>query len=191
MRSSPTRRSFLGRAGLSFGLAGGLARAEDAAKADRPRPRLAAVTSVYHYLSHAYHIVGRFLDGFPVHDGHGLHRPAFEIASLFIEQTPAAHLGPAKGARHGVRLSSTIADALTLGTGKLAVDGVLLIAEHGDYPTNAKPQKLYPRGRFFGEVLDVVRASGRPVPVFIDKHLSYSRPEARAMVEQARALGVP
>ena len=90
-----------------------------------------------------------------------------------------------------MRLSPTIADALTLGTGKLAVDAVLLIAEHGDYPLNAKLQKLYPRGRFFREVLDVVRALGPPVPVFIDKHLSYSRAEAQQMVDQARALNVP
>ena len=90
-----------------------------------------------------------------------------------------------------MRLSPTIADALTLGTGKLAVDAVLLIAEHGDYPLNEKLQKLYPRGRFFREVLEVFRASGRGVPVFIDKHLSYSRAEARQMVDQARALKVP
>ena len=74
-----------------------------------------------------------------------------------------------------MRLSPTIADALTLGTGKLAVDAVLLIAEHGDYPLNAKLQKLYPRGRYFREVLDVLRGSGRAVPVFIDKHLSRTR----------------
>ena len=101
-----------------------------------------------------------------------LHRPPFEIASLYIEQTPeATDLGRAKARKHGVRLSPTIADALTLGTGKLAVDAVLLIAEHGDYPLNAKLQKLYPRGRYFRQVLDVFRASGRSVPVFIDKHL--------------------
>ena len=66
-----------------------------------------------------------------------------------------------------------------------------LIAEHGDYPLNAKLQKLYPRGHYFREVLDVVRASGRAVPVFIDKHLSYSRAEAQRMVDQAPALNVP
>jgi len=90
-----------------------------------------------------------------------------------------------------VRHSPTIADALTLGSGKLAVDAVLLIAEHGDYPLNAKLQKRYPRGRCFRGVLDVVRASGRAVPVFIDKHLSYSLAEAQQMVDQARALNVP
>ena len=35
------------------------------------------------------------------------------------------------------------------------------------------------------------KASGRSVPVFIDKHLSYNRVEASEMVEQARGLNVP
>ena len=111
---------------------------------------------------------------------------------MFIEQTPqATDLGRAKARQHGIRQSPTIADALTLGTGKLAVDAVLLIAEHGDYPYNEKLQKLYPRGKFFREVLEVFRKSGQVVPVFIDKHLSYSRTEAGEMVEQAKALNVP
>jgi len=198
MGQMPSRRAFLGAgaAGLAVGLAG---RADPTSTAVEPgavgrRPKVAALTTVYHYLSHAYHIVGRFLDGFPVYGGEGLHRPDFEIASIYIEQTPeATDLGRAKARRHGVRLSSTIADALTLGTGRLAVDAVLLIGEHGDYPLNAKLQKLYPRGRFFRETADVVRASGagRVVPVFIDKHLSYSRPEAQEMVATARELKVP
>src|SRR5271157_5568471 len=201
MNPGSTRRRFLEITGATVGLAGlgtgetSVARPEEAsqAKADpAARPKVAALATVYHYLSHAYHIVGRFIDGFPVYDGHGLHRPPFEIASLFIEQTPqATDLGRAKARQHGIRQSPTIADALTLGTGKLAVDAVLLIAEHGNYPYNEKLQKLYPRGKFFREVLDVFRASGRAVPVFVDKHLSYSRTEARAMVDQARAQDVP
>jgi hypothetical protein len=187
-----SRREFLGTAGMSIGLAS-LAGAQDdpPAKAQGRRPKIAAVATTYFYLSHAYHIVGRFLDGFVIYGGQGLHRPEFDISSLLIEQVGPNDLGRAKAARHGVRLSPTIADALTLGTGKLAVDGVLLIGEHGDYPYNEKLQKLYPRGRFFREILDVFRASGRSVPVFNDKHLSYSRPEAKQMVDQARTLGVP
>jgi len=201
MVSSTTRRHFLELTGLSVGMAG-LGRKgrsepwneerQDPAPAAGSRPRIAALASVYTYLSHAYHIVGRFLDGFVVHDGHGLHRPPFEVVSLFIEQTPeATDLGRAKAKKHGVRLSPMISDALTLGTGGLAVDAVLLIAEHGEYLYNEKLQKLYPRGRFFREVLDVFRASGRAAPVFIDKHLSYSRAEARQMVDQAKALSLP
>ena len=157
----------------------------------RARPKIAAITTAYHYLSHAYHIVGRFLDGFDLHDGRGLHRPDFEVASLFIEQTPANDLGRDKARRHNVRLSPNVADALTLGTGKVAVDAVLLIAEHGDYPFNEKLQKLYPRGKLFRDVLDVLKTFETSVPVFIDKHLSYDQDEARRMFDSARAAKVP
>ena len=201
MTSRTTRRHFLeitgataSMAGLSAGAASHAGVNEAIAQtAQAPaRPKVAALASTYYYLSHAYHIVGRFLDGFVVHDGHGLHKPPFEIASLFIEQvSPATDLGRGQAGRHHIRQSPSIADALTLGTGKLAVDAILLIAEHGEYPYNEKLQKLYPRGKFFREVLEVVRASGRPVPVFIDKHLSYDRVEASEMVAQAKALNIP
>jgi hypothetical protein len=185
----PTRRAFLEAAGATIAVAGA---ANSAPPAPGQRPKVAALATTYFYLSHAYHIVGRFLDGFVIHDGHGLRKPDFEIASLFIEQTAdATDLGRAKAKRHGVRLSPTIADALTRGTGKLAVDAVLLIGEHGDYPYNEKLQKLYPRGRYFREVVEVFRASGRSVPVFNDKHLSHSRAEAQAMVETARSMKFP
>ena len=203
MTSGSTRRRFLEATGAAVGMAGlggdwdaiaGQAPAAGTGPAPAPgtRPRVAALASVYFYLSHAYHIVGRFLDGFPVYDGRPepLHRPPFEIASLFIEQVPpATDLGRAKAQKFGVRLSPTIADALTLGTGKLAVDAVLLIAEHGEYPYNEKLQKLYPRGKYFREVLDVFGASGRAVPVFIDKHLSYSRTEAERDDQGRRGAG--
>ena len=201
MSAGSTRRHFLEMTGATVGMAGlggytGSIPGAEAAQSPAPgtgrQPKVAALATVYHYLSHAYHIVGRFIDGFPVHDGHGLHKPPFEISSLFIEQTPAkTDLGRAKASRHAIRSSPTIADALTLGTGKLAVDAVLLIAEHGEYPYNDKLQKLYPRGRFFREVLDVFKASGRAVPVFIDKHLSYNRFEAAEMVKQGKGLNVP
>ena len=201
MTPGSTRRHFLEMTGATVGVGGlggpsvsvlGAQTAPSARIGPNSRPKVAALATVYNYLSHAYHIVGRFIDGFPVHDRHGIHVPPFEIASLYIEQTPArTDLGRAKAKRHGIRSSPTIADALTLGTGKLAVDAVLLIAEHGEYPYNDKLQKLYPRGRFFREVLEVFKASGRAVPVFIDKHLSYSRVEASQMLEQAKILSVP
>jgi hypothetical protein len=205
MTAGSTRRQFLETTGMAIGMTGlgngpesrlraGPAIGVATQPAAGGGPKVAALASVYYYLSHAYHIVGRFLDGFPVYDGRpeALHRPPFEIASLFIEQVSAeTDLGRPKAKKHGVRLSPTIADALTLDTGTLAVDAVLLIAEHGAYPYNERLQKLYPRNRFFREVLDVFRASGRAVPVFIDKHLSYSRTEASAMIESARSQNVP
>lgn len=188
---APNRRDFLGTSGMAFGAA--VLAGPGVPAAQRPeRPRLAVLASAYHYLSHAYHITGRFLDGFAVYDRPEPYHPAVDVVSLYIEQTPdATDLGREKARRHGVRLCPTIADALTLGTGELAVDGVLLIAEHGDYPFNEKLQKLYPRGRYFREVLDVLRQSKRAVPVFVDKHLSYDRDEAARMIADAKALGVP
>ena len=185
-----TRREFLEAAG-GFAALASLGPAAATAEQARPRPKIAAITTAYHYLSHAYHIVGRFLDGFDLHDGQRLHRPDFEVASLFIEQTPANDLGRDKARRHGVRQSPTVADALMLGTGKVAVDGVLLIAEHGDYPFNPKYQKLYPRGRLFREVLDVLKTFDVSPPIFIDKHLSWDTDEARRMVDAAKAARVP
>ncbi|WP_165230213.1 hypothetical protein [Aquisphaera insulae] len=198
MTTPPSRRQFL----ESTAAAMMLVPMAEAACGEEPnrRPRIAALASTYFYLSHAYHIVGRFLDGFTVYGDDRApagreatsHKPAFDVASLYIEQVAEdSDLGRAKAKRHGVRLSPTIEDALTLGTGKLAVDAVLLIAEHGDYPLNEKLQKLYPRGAYFRQVLDVFRASGKVAPVFIDKHLSYSRAEGQRMVDQARGLGVP
>ena len=195
MTSGSTRRRFLeatgsggrdGRPGRVGGIRDGEAQAPD-------RPGHAAqgrrLASVYYYLSHAYHIVGRFLDGFPVYDG----RPdpctgrRSRSPACSSSRSPGDRPGPGQGHGTGSASSPTIADALTLGTGKLAVDAVLLIAEHGEYPYNEKLQKLYPRGKYFREVLDVFAASGRAVPVFIDKHLSYSRTEAEAMIKAAAA----
>ena len=128
MTPGSTRRQFLEMTGATAGMArlGNAAGADPRASDAQPpgssstaRPKIAALATVYHYLSHAYHIVGRFVDGFIVHDGKALHKSPFEIASLFIEQTPAAtDLGRAKARGHGIRLSPTIADALTLGSGQ-------------------------------------------------------------------------
>ena len=71
------------------------------------------------------------------------------------------------------------------------MDGVLLIGEHGEYPTNDKEQKLYPRFEMFLKITDVFRQSGRSVPVFNDKHLSWSWRQAKRMVEISHELKFP
>jgi hypothetical protein len=86
---------------------------------------------------------------------------------------------------------SSIAQALTLGGSKLAVDGVLIIGEHGNYPVNEKGQTLYPRYQWFKEVVRVFEESGRSVPVFNDKHLSTDWKQCVEMVEDSRRLKFP
>jgi hypothetical protein len=158
-------------------------RAKPAAK------KVAVLTSVYRYLSHSYHIAGRFLDGYMKGDDH--HFPEFGVASVYAEQVKADDLSRDLAKEHSFRLSESIEDALTLGTGKLAVDGVLLICEHGDYPYNARGQKLYPRYEYFQKVAAVFEKSGKTVPVFCDKHLSYDRKKAAEMVATAKKMNFP
>ncbi len=74
----------------------------------------------------------------------------------------------------------------------MAVEGVLSIGEHGDYPyTTDTRQHMYPRRRFFDAIVDVFRRHGRVVPVFNDKHLAYAWRDAKHMVDTARDMGIP
>jgi hypothetical protein len=153
------------------------------------RPRIAAIVTEYRENSHADVIVTKFLEGCKTLDLD--YRPRVDIASLYLDQTPANDTGHALAEKHQVRIYPTIAEALCLGTGRLAVDGVLLIGEHGRYPYNEQGQHLYPRRRFFDEAAQVMREAGRSVPMFNDKHLSYAWADARHMFDTARTLKIP
>jgi hypothetical protein len=151
------------------------------------RPRIAAVVTTYFKYSHAQHIVDRFLDGYGWNGTH--HYPPMDLVSLYVDQIGRTDLSRERGARHpALKLSPTIADALTLGGDKLAVDGVLLVGEHGNYPRNEKGQTKYPRYEFFEEIVKVFRSSGRAVPIFNDKHLSWNWEWARKMYDTSREL---
>ena len=128
---------------------------------------------------------GRFFDGYTRNGEH--HFPDSNIAGVFVHQVGKDDLSRELAARHGFKICPSVEEALTLGTGTLAVDGVLLIDEHGNYPYNAKAQELYPRYEDFMKVVEVFKKSGRTVPVFCDKHLSYDRKLARDMVNTKRA----
>jgi hypothetical protein len=153
------------------------------------RPKLAAIATTYFKYSHAQHIVDRFLDGYGWNGVH--HRPPIDLASLYVDQVnPKTDLSRERASRHpSMKIYPTIAEALTLGGSKLAVDGVMLVGEHGKYGRNEKGQTRYPRYEFFEQIVDVFRKSGRSVPVFNDKHLSWNWEWARKMYDTARELG--
>lgn len=190
-----TRRVFLGSTcslatGLSLGAVApppDLARSRPPVRTGKPSKKIAVVATAYHFLSHAYHICGRFLYGY-LKEGK-YHYPDFGIAGMHVEQQKDDDLSRELSRHHGFKLFDSVGKALTLGGNKLAVDGVLLIGEHGDYPYNANGQKLYPRYAMFQKIVEVFRTSGKSVPVFCDKHLSHNRKEAKEMVETARKLG--
>lgn len=153
------------------------------------RPRVAAVVTQYWPKSHADVIVGKLLEGYTLHGVPT--EPRIEVASLYLDQTPAHDTGRALAARCGVPVFDTIGEAMTLGGTGVNVDGVLLVGEHGDYPINDRGQILYPRRRFFDAAVAAMVAGGRVVPTFVDKHLSWSFASARRMVDTAERLGVP
>src|SRR3954451_4565467 len=123
-------------------------------------------------------------------DGTGRDSP-LKLASLYTDQKPPNDISRLLAASHRFPVKSSISDSLTLGTGKLAVDGVLLVAEHGNYPFSATGNHQYPKRRFWDETVKVFRESGRVVPVFIDKHLSDNWIDAKAIYDTARELKIP
>lgn len=155
----------------------------------KPRKRLACLSSTYHVRSHSDNFITRFLEGYWIHERY--YEPPFDVASLWIDQIHPADIGNRLAQAYGVKRTSSIADALTLGTGKLAVDGVILVCEHGEFPHNEKNQQLYPRYEYFEQVVEVFRKSGRSCPVFVDKQLSYDWKKARQMVDWSRELKFP
>lgn len=108
--------------------------------------RIAAIITAYYPYSHADVIVTKFLKGFPTDDG--LQAPQVEIASFYLDQIHERDVGRELAEEHGVTIYPSIAKALTLGGKELAVDGVLIIGEHGDYAWNEKEQHLYPAPLF-------------------------------------------
>ncbi len=155
----------------------------------KPRKRLAIITTVWTYLSHAQHMGDRFLVGYPWNGR--WHRPPMDVVALYVDQKPEGDQSQSRAQEFGFTVYPTIAEALRCGTDHLAVDGVLVIGEHGNYPTNEKGQILYPRYEFFEQVVKVFEAEGRNVPVFNDKHLSYSHEKAGKMVAASKRLGFP
>ena len=149
--------------------------------------RIAVITTIYRYLSHAQHFADRFLVGYPK-EGRW-HRPDMKVVSLYVDQKPEGEQSIDRAREFGFSVYPTIAEALRCGGDEIAVDAVLSIGEHGDYPHNEKSQVLYPRYEFFKECVKVFEEDGRAVPIFNDKHLSYSFEKAREMVDDGHRLG--
>jgi hypothetical protein len=158
-------------------------------QAAAPPKKIAAIITEYRPGSHADVVVGKYLEGYNQDDQPPY--PRSKIVAMFTEQIPKQDMSRERAKKYHVPIFRTVADALTLGGDKLAVDGVLLIGEHGDYPTNDKQQKLYPRFEMFLKITDVFRQSGHGVPVFNDKHLSWNFRQAKRMVEISRELRFP
>ena len=187
-----SRRRFLANSAAPL-IAGALSNWSRQLMATQQGPDALPVTALitaYYPVSHADVIVSKILEGYQ-RNGEAP-RPGLKLVSMYVEQLHRHDISKELAARYGVRLCRTIDEAITLGTEKVQVAGVLSIAEHGDYPlTPDTQQKMYPRRRFFDDTVATLKRCHAVVPFFNDKHLGYSWNDAKAMVETARQMKFP
>jgi hypothetical protein len=181
-----TRRAFLASIGTGLTIP---ALGISVVGASGERKKMAVVTTEWRYHSHAWHMAERFLVGYPLKGR--WHRPGLDVVSAYVDQKPKGDLSRQRAEEFGFTIYPTIGEALRRGGGKLAVDAVLIIGEHGHYKRNELGQTQYPRYEFFKQVVEVFKQDGRTTPVFNDKHLSWKWEWANEMVETAHAMKFP
>ena len=185
--TQPSRRNFLRSAGAAtaFGLWPGISAGDN----HPPQKKsVAAVVTIYRKGSHTDVLIGKILEGWDQQSGPG---PNLKLASMYVDQFPEDDLSRAMSNRHGFPIFDSIQQSITLGSPQVAVDGVISIGEHGDYPSNELGQHLYPRRRFFQEISDTFEKFGKVVPVFNDKHPGPVWADAKWMYDRAVELEIP
>lgn len=177
---NPTRRQLLTAASASLALA----------QTTQKRPRIACIVTYWAApSSHADWIITKLIDGYW---WQGAHTPSrIDIVSAYIHQLDLSPLGQKVCKAKNIPIYKTVREALTLGGNELAVDGVVLVGEHGVYHHNLNGQVYYPRWWLYQQIVKVFEQSKRSVPVFNDKHLSTSWNEAKWMFNKSRELNFP
>jgi hypothetical protein len=133
-----TRREMLGVAGMAgmaalvgmTPLAGSPAGAVP--QTTQTRPRIACIVSFWGAPgSHADWIIGKLMDGYWWQAAHTPSR--VDVVSVYIHQFETSLLGQKVCQAKSIPIYKTVGEAVTLGRTELAVDGVVIVGEHGDY----------------------------------------------------------
>lgn len=151
--------------------------------------KIALIANIYRNSAHADVIGTKLFAGIPTDEG--IVAPEVRIVSVWIDQIGANDTGVRIAKMNNATVYDTIADALTLGGDRLAVDGVIYVGEHGEYPSSRYGVKMYPRMNYLEQIFRVFDASDKSVPLFSDKHLSYSWLDSKWVYDRAKELRVP
>ena len=150
---------------------------------------IAFIANIYRNSAHADVIGTKLFVGIPADEG--MVEPKVKIASMWIDQIGDNDTGVRIGEMNGIQIYPTLEEALCLGGDDLAVDGVIYIGEHGEYKYNRLGQKMYPRMNYLERIFREIDASGKSVPVFSDKALSYSWLDSKWIYDRSKELNVP
>jgi len=183
-REMLTMASVVGLTALTGNVAAAFPRTQQA------KPRIAVLASYWGATrSHADWIVNKLIDGYW---WDGAYTPSrVEVVSIYLHQHDESLLAQKVARAKGIPVYKTVGEAVMLGGKELAVDGVVIVAEHGEYATDLKGHWLLPRWWIYNQVVRVFEQSKRSVPVFNDKHLSYNWDEAKWMFDKSRELNFP
>ena len=159
-------------------------------KPARRIPRIAGITTEHRHNSHSDMLIGRLVETDTL-DNEG-NQPPLKLVSLYTDQVNERDTSRALAEEHKFKIFDTVDHALTNGTGKgLAVDGVMLVAEHGKYPESDTGQFVFPKRRLFTEIVEVFKRGKKVVPVFSDKHLADNWDDAKWIYDTAKEHEIP
>jgi hypothetical protein len=157
--------------------------------AGEARKKLAAIAASCALRSPADNLITRFLEGYWLDND--FHQSPCEIASVYVDRIAAGDIAHRLAAAYQFPVMPSISDALTLGTGNLAVDGVLLVGESGVSPAHTSTPARDLRFEFFAQVVAAFKKFGRSVPVFCAGYLSDNWDHVWQSYQWSRELGFP
>lgn len=160
-----------------------------AALAADTRPKVACILNVYFPNSHADVFMSRLLEGYRLNGVS--HRPRVRAVAFYVDQFPTNDMAREQAEEYGVKIYKSVKDALCMGGDKLAVDGVAVIGEHGDYPRTPRGNFMYPRKKRFDEVTAEFQRAGRVLPLMNDKYFAYDWADAKAIYDRVKSDRIP
>ena len=154
------------------------------------RMPVAGITTVYRYNSHSDLIIGRAIQTETL-DGRG-RVPTLKLASLYTDQIPTTDTSVRIMRDLDIPIVKSVPETLTLGGDKIAVKGVMMVAEHGDYPRSPSGAEMYPKRKFFEQIFATCdKYNYRGMPVFCDKHLADTWTDAKWIYNEAKKRDMP